>query len=206
MKLEIDEEVIDGLVIATLNESINSIENETKRLKKIKNRLAAQERDLEDSLIYLDALKRTRYYYGGVKVPPMDEESLPVNDKINAAVAEYTDAIIKYITTIDPDIDYEVDYDETMDDTHTQKAAIVDIQSEYGFLTIFPDFRKNAARAGLLNRGLIGAMELEGFDDDTINSAPVYGALMPFSVENAEMFAIILTNDVGLQHQKNILE
>lgn len=67
MKLEIDDEVVDGLVIATLNESINSLENETKRLKKMKNLLASQERDLEDSLVYLDALKRTRYYFGGNK-------------------------------------------------------------------------------------------------------------------------------------------
>jgi hypothetical protein len=137
----------------------------------------------------------------------MDPSSLlPTNEEVNSAVKEYTDAILGYITTIDPDIDYEVDYDEAADDKEETKAAIIDIQTEYGFLTIFPDFNKKGAMAALLNRGMIGAMELEGFDDDTINNAPVYTELMPFSVENAEMFAIILTNDMGLQHQKNILE
>ena len=67
MKLEIDDEVMDGLVIATLNESIECLEHEIKRLKKIKKRLESQERDLGDNMIHLDALKRTRYYYGGVK-------------------------------------------------------------------------------------------------------------------------------------------
>jgi hypothetical protein len=135
----------------------------------------------------------------------MDSSLLPTNEKVNAAVKEYTDAIISYITTIDPDIDYEVDYDEVSDDTETVKAAIVDIQTEYGFVTIFPDFNKNSSKAAVLNRGMIGAMELEGFDDETINNSPVYGTLMPFSIENAEMFAIMLTYDLGLQHQKNIV-
>lgn len=67
MKLEVQEEVIDGIIIASLNESIKDIEFSIKTLKKIKKRKEYQERDLEDCLIHLDALKRTRYYYGGVK-------------------------------------------------------------------------------------------------------------------------------------------
>lgn len=38
MKLEIDEEVEEGLVIASLNESIYTIESEVKKLKKVKNK------------------------------------------------------------------------------------------------------------------------------------------------------------------------
>ena len=67
MKLEIDDDVVDGIVIATLNESIEGLENDIKRIKKIKKLTECQERDLGDAMIYLDALKRTRYYYGGVK-------------------------------------------------------------------------------------------------------------------------------------------
>ena len=67
MKLEVDEELMDGLIVASLTQSINWIEDEVKRLKKIKKRKEYQERDLEDCLVHLDALKRTRYYYGGVK-------------------------------------------------------------------------------------------------------------------------------------------
>lgn len=67
MKLEVNEEVVDGIIIASLNESIKDIEFSIKTLKKIKKRKEYQEHDLEDCLVHLDALKRTRYYYGGVK-------------------------------------------------------------------------------------------------------------------------------------------
>ena len=56
----------------------------------------------------------------------------------------------------------------------------------------------------MLNKGLISAMGLEGFDDEAISNAPVYSALLPFSVDNAEIFAILLTEDFEIQHQKNI--
>ena len=128
----------------------------------------------------------------------------PINEKVDTAVKQYTDAIINHITTIKPDIDYDVEYDETTNIANTQKSAIVNIHTEYGFVTIFPDFVNDSAKASLLNRGMIGAMELEGFDEDEINNTPIYGTLMPFSIENAKIFAIVLTRDMGLQHQKNI--
>lgn len=67
MKLEVSEEVVDGIIIASLNESIGMIESDIKRLKKLRKREQYQERDLEDCLVHIDALKRTRYYYGGAK-------------------------------------------------------------------------------------------------------------------------------------------
>jgi hypothetical protein len=97
-----------------------------------------------------------------------------------------------------------VEYNETTNTTNTQKSSILDIHTEYGFVTIFPDFVHDSAKASLLNRGMIRAMELEDFDEDEINDAPVYGTLMPFSIENAKLFAIVLTRDMGLQHQKNL--
>jgi hypothetical protein len=133
-----------------------------------------------------------------------DNYMLPVNTKICDAVDEYVDTIIKYITVMYPDIEYEVDREVACDRDKTSRSNIVDIQTEYAFVTIFPDFSINEAKAALLNRGLIRAMELEGFDEESIDESPVYGDLMPFSIENAEMFAIILTHDLGLQHQKNL--
>ena len=67
MKLEVQEDMLDGIIVASLTESINMIEKDIKRIKKIKNRKEYEERSLEDNLVHLDALKRTRYYYGGVK-------------------------------------------------------------------------------------------------------------------------------------------
>jgi hypothetical protein len=65
MKLEIDDDVFDKLVVASLNDSIHTLDDAIKKLKKLKNRKPHQERDLEDCLLHIDALKRTRYYYGG---------------------------------------------------------------------------------------------------------------------------------------------
>ena len=70
MKLEVDEHMLDGIIVASLTDSINCIEYEIKRLKKIKKRKEYQERDLGDCFIHLDALKLTRYYYGGAKYLP----------------------------------------------------------------------------------------------------------------------------------------
>lgn len=67
MKLEVDEDMLDGIIVASLTESINMIEKEIKRLKKIKKRVEHQQRELEHNLVHLDALRHTRYFYGGVK-------------------------------------------------------------------------------------------------------------------------------------------
>jgi len=67
MKLEVDEDMLDGIIVASLTESIDTIEKEIKRLKKVKKLQDYQQLDLADCVIHLDALKRTRYYYGGVK-------------------------------------------------------------------------------------------------------------------------------------------
>jgi hypothetical protein len=67
MKLHIDNEVAQGMVISMLNEDVFTLEKEIATLKKIKNRKDRQNRELEHSLLNLDAIKRTRYYYGGVK-------------------------------------------------------------------------------------------------------------------------------------------
>ena len=67
MKLEIDTEVAQGIVISMLNEEIHTLEREIANLKKLRKRQDHQNRELEHSLINLDAIKRTRYYYGGVE-------------------------------------------------------------------------------------------------------------------------------------------
>lgn len=129
-------------------------------------------------------------------------DHLPTDEVVDAAVHEYTDSIIKHVLELFPEMDYEVHYDETTNGDETYKSTIADIQTEYGYITIFPDFKSKNSSASLLNRGMIQAMELEGFEDDVINNSAVYGTLMPNTIENAKMFAIILTHDLGLQHQK----
>lgn len=132
----------------------------------------------------------------------MDTLPLPINEEADAAVNEYSNAIIEFVKAMEPDMELDVHKDYVANDTLTVKASTIDISSEFAFITVFPDFKKNAAVASLLNRGMIRAMEIEGFDDDTINNAPVYCATKPYKTEHAEMFALLLTHDFNLQHQK----
>ena len=70
MKIEIDEEVIDNLVVNALSESIGYIESNIKALKKLKKLEPYQQEELADYIIDLEAIKRTRYYFGGEKYWP----------------------------------------------------------------------------------------------------------------------------------------
>jgi hypothetical protein len=70
MKIEIDDEVIDNLVVSSLSESIGHIESNIKALKKLKNLKPYQKEELADYIIDLEAIKRTRYYFGGEKYWP----------------------------------------------------------------------------------------------------------------------------------------
>lgn len=67
MKLEVDEDMMDGLIVASLTESINYLDKKIKRLKKIKKMKEHEQFDLADCIVDIDALKRTRYYYSGSK-------------------------------------------------------------------------------------------------------------------------------------------
>jgi cell division protein FtsB len=67
MKLEIDDNVMDNIVVSALSDSIEIIEKEIKRLNKMKTRKPHEQQDLDDHLAYIDALKKTRYYFGGYK-------------------------------------------------------------------------------------------------------------------------------------------
>lgn len=134
----------------------------------------------------------------------MDPSSLPLNEKVDSAVKNYADVILEYAKKLNPTIEVEMVDDLTTDQDNTCSASIIDIQSEYAMITIFPDFNKQSALASMLNKGLIISMDLEGFDDETISNSPIYSGLLPFSVDNAEIFAILLTEDLEIQHQKNL--
>ena len=134
----------------------------------------------------------------------MDPSELPLNEKVDLAVKKYAEAIAEYVKTLRPDIELIIEENLASDEGDTCSASIIDIQTEMALITIFPDFKEQTSKAAMLNKGLISAMELEGFDDEQINNAPVYSGLLPFNIDNAEIFAMLLTEDFEIQHQKNI--
>lgn len=134
----------------------------------------------------------------------MDPSSLPLNEKVDLAVKRYAEVIVEYVKNLRPEIEVIVDEELAYDEAKTCSAAIIDIQTEIALITIFPDFKQQAAKAAMLNKGMVSAMELEGFEEEEISNAPVYSGLLPFNIDNAEIFAILLTEDMNIQHQKNV--
>lgn len=67
IKIEVDEDMMDGIIVASITNSIDCIEAEISRLKKKKGLKAHEKEDLKYHTLYLDSLKRVRYYYGGQK-------------------------------------------------------------------------------------------------------------------------------------------
>jgi uncharacterized small protein (DUF1192 family) len=65
MKLEVDDDTVDAIIVASLTQSIDLLEMDIKRLKKMKNRKPYQNEDLSIAMLDVDALKRTRHYFGG---------------------------------------------------------------------------------------------------------------------------------------------
>jgi hypothetical protein len=126
-----------------------------------------------------------------------------VNEKISAAVRQYLDSILDALEEKSVNYnDIEVSYDYVSNEDETQTAIVCDIQTEFGFVTVFPDFKEENAKAALFNIGMVRSMKLEGFDDEIINNAPAYGTLMRYRGANINIFAKILSEDLGLQHQK----
>ena len=67
IKIEVDEDMMDGVIVSSITQSIDYTEAEVKRLKKKKSLKAYEKEDLKFHALNLDSLKRVRYYYGGQK-------------------------------------------------------------------------------------------------------------------------------------------
>jgi hypothetical protein len=67
IKIEVDEDMMDGIIVASITNSIDCIEADIKRLKSKKGLKAYEKEDLKYHVLNLDSLKRVRYYFGGQK-------------------------------------------------------------------------------------------------------------------------------------------
>ena len=65
MQIELNNEAVDGLVKSILTQDYYGLVEDTKRLKKLKNKSDAQLRDLENNCRYLEAIETALEYYVG---------------------------------------------------------------------------------------------------------------------------------------------
>lgn len=134
----------------------------------------------------------------------MDPILLPLNEIVDNAVREFAERIAHYSRETNPAIEVVVEYADATKADNTEKASIATVMSDYGVVTVFPDFTKNSAAAAIMNRGLIQAMMAEDFSDDEIGMTKIYSAALPYTEDNAQMFSAVLAVDMGLQHQKRL--
>ena len=127
-----------------------------------------------------------------------------LNIKVDAAVQDYADSILKAAKDYKCDVDIDVVTNETSNTTGTEKANQILITSELGVVVVFPDFTKSSARATIFDMGELNRLQKEGFSDDFIEEkGHVYGALLKKTQKNAEMFGYYLTHKLNLKSKTN---
>ena len=65
MLVDLDNQVVDGLVKSILTQDYRGLVKDTERLKKLKDKSDAQLRDLENNYKYLAAIETALEYYVG---------------------------------------------------------------------------------------------------------------------------------------------
>lgn len=124
-----------------------------------------------------------------------------INEKVDALVKAYTDEIVEIIREHKGfDFDITVEYHEALNSNETEKAFVSTIITDFGMVSVFPDFKTTNSQAAVLRVGTVTAMQKEGFDDDYIFSeGAVYGTLLPYTKENAELFGTYLSMKISTE-------
>ena len=65
MMVNLDNEVVDGLIKSILTQDYNGLLEDTNQLKMVKNKSDAQLRDLENNRRYIEAIETSLEYYVG---------------------------------------------------------------------------------------------------------------------------------------------
>ena len=123
------------------------------------------------------------------------KSNLKFDDTTDTAVKTYVELIIAAAKNYKFEIDIDVDYTEAVDSTGKKAANSATIVSELGVVIVFPNFKKKSASATTCNVGLSRAMLSEGYEEAYIEKeGKVFGALMPISQSNANIFGFFLTH------------
>jgi hypothetical protein len=123
------------------------------------------------------------------------ESNLKFDEVTDTAVKTYVELIIAAAKNYKFEIEIDVDYNEATDRAGKKAANSANIVSELGVVIVLPDFKKKSARATTYNIGLSRAMLSEGYEEEYIDKeGKVFGALMPISQSNADIFGFFLTH------------
>jgi hypothetical protein len=119
------------------------------------------------------------------------------NEKATKAVEVYAEAIVNAVKVYNINAEVDIEYTQEYDKDHTMESRSAVIKTPIGMVVIFPDLRKDKARACVLKVGELNRMIQEGFSEEFIDAnGEIYGDLMPFSTSNVEIFAYYLTHKI----------
>jgi hypothetical protein len=94
--------------------------------------------------------------------------SQPIHESVEKAVRDYTDRIVQAVKVENPLIEVDVDLDACLNTSETHQANSALITTEFGMVTVFPDFNLGSARAAVVCLGAINQMAKEGFSEEQI--------------------------------------
>lgn len=119
------------------------------------------------------------------------------DDRTDSAVKAFAADIVTAAKESNFDLDIDVDFSLCFDTREIKWANSAVITSELGIVIVFPNFKKQSAAAAIVNMGKINAMEKEGFSEEEIDQAPIYGTLLPKSSSHAKDFGYYLSNKIN---------
>ncbi len=135
-----------------------------------------------------------------------DAAYLPLNESVDSAVRQYAEKIVEMASAFDDKAYIEVSYDDVINTSETEKGPLATLQGNFGVVVVWPNFTNGTAMATIYNRGKVQSMQLEGFEEEDIDKEVVMGRLVEFTPDNVESLAIFLTQDLGIQAQKDFRE
>ena len=131
---------------------------------------------------------------------------LPINETVSAATKLFADAIVTEVERLNPALEIIIGEQESVKSDETERSPYYTLETKYGIVVVFPDFREQSSKACTFNRGLARGMELEGFSEAEIDAATTLGKLVPATPEYIHVLGVFLSEDMGLQAQKGFIE
>jgi len=120
------------------------------------------------------------------------------NFKVDKAVKDYANDIVNAVKQSKFDIEVDLDFAPAANIAETEEASSAIITSDIGIVVVWPDFKKNTARAAVFKVGEAKRLEQEGFDRDWIDEhGKVYGDLLPYNEKNVSILGYYLSHKIN---------
>jgi hypothetical protein len=129
-----------------------------------------------------------------------EHDGLEIAELIDQKATWFKDEIVSRVVDSRPDFFSKVfvESEYAANESETLRARQYHIVSPIGSMLVFPDFTNSSAVGAVVNLGLVHCMLQEGYTlDHIVENAPIYGKMLPATLENSELFAYYLTHRIN---------